>query len=83
MLGRNVRIKSPILLARRDPESGYRYKLNFGTCTVNTDKGTVTLQSYIIGITHPVKKFERQTYCTDKQMTHTCLCYLQIKILGL
>lgn len=58
MLGRNVRIKVTHPFGSKDPESGYRYKLNFGTCTVNTDKGTVTLQSYIIGITHPVKKFE-------------------------
>lgn len=58
MLGKivSVRVTNPV--GSKDDATGLRYRMNFGEGTVTGEADRTPVQCYIIGITHPVKKFE-------------------------
>lgn len=71
MLNKTIRVKITKPYGCPCPEKASSYKLNFGRGTVLTDKGIVETDAYIIGITHPVKKFEGKIIAVIKRSNNT------------
>ena len=67
MLGKNIKIKVTNPFGSRDPACGLKYKLNFGSGVVEDDNGEVPVDAYIMGITHPVKRFEGRVIAMIKR----------------
>lgn len=58
MLNSTVKVRVTRAIGFFDKNRQYEYQLNFGRGMIFSDHGTIEADTYIIGITHPVKRFE-------------------------
>ena len=58
MLNKNVKVRVTRAVGFFDEKKQYEYRLNFGRGIIFSDHGTIEADTYILGITHPVRRFE-------------------------
>ncbi len=58
MLNYTVRVRVTRAIGFFDRKRNVEYSLNFGRGLIAADHGTIEADTYILGITHPVKRFE-------------------------
>lgn len=58
MLNHTVKVRVTRAIGSYDKTKRIRFDLNFGRGLVYADQGTIQVDTYIMGITHPVKRFE-------------------------
>ncbi|MBR5428485.1 MAG: NUDIX domain-containing protein [Clostridia bacterium] len=64
MLNKIIKVRVSRAIGSFDEKKQCRYGLNFGKGFIPTEQGKISVDAYIMGITHPVKRFEGRVIAT-------------------
>lgn len=67
MLNNNIRVRITRAVGFFDAKNNITYTLNFGRGSIFTSHGTVEADTYILGINHPVKRFDGRVIATIRR----------------
>lgn len=67
MLNNNIRVRVTRAVGFFDAKRNCLYSLNFGRGIIFTSHGTIEADTYILGINHPVKRFEGRVIATIRR----------------